>query len=1113
MFELDKILEDIGHLTRSLDMPRRIELCQQAILMISRDGQAELWAAVKHELAKSLLRNPLGDKANNFEQALRHAQETLDIYTPRANPEQWAMTQNIMATAYRERIHGNNIRNIERAIFHYKQALDVYTRDAFPADWAIIQNNLANAYADRFLGERAENIELSIHHYEQALEVRTRQDFPADWAMTQNNLALAFADRIRGDQSENLERALHHCTQSLEVFSRETFPTDWANSQSILADLFTDRICGEQSENYERAFHHCEQALQIYSRQANPEEWAMAQRSLANAYWYRIHGERAENIEKSIHHYELALEVYTHQSFPVDWASTQNNLANAYSDRIRGDRAENIERAIHYFKQNLEIYTRRAFPPDWAMTQNNLANAYWERLFGAKRENIEQAIYHHKQALEIYTRQAFPLDWAMTLNNLALAYWKRMFGEKTENIERAIHYYKQVLDVYTRQAFPFDWAMTNNNLALAYADRISGRKEENIEQAIYHYEESLEVRLKQSSPIDWALTHNNLAEAYSIRIRGDRAKNIARVVYHCEQALEVRTVQAHPAWCCETALVLGNLGFENKDWALAARGFVLALSAQEMLIQSASMRASKTVELKEMQNIPAKTAYAYAHLEQLQKAVECIETGRAQLLREELERQRRDLKRLPALGFDDLYQAYVNATQQFDLLISEVDSDNRHSNWQSQLEQIQTELNNIENTIRRDVGKEHLEYRYFMHSLPFKDILNQSQRNPLVYFVVTSVGGLGLMVTKHGVKALHLPKLTEENLRAHLYGSTNDKKLDGYLGSYMAWRNNPLDEDTRESWITRLDAITSWMWDAGMGEIVDEVKKQSNEVVLIPTGQLSLLPLHAAWTEDTSQPTGRRYALDELNISYAPSAHALWMARMAADRPVESVLAVDNPDGTLSFSSDEVQAVLEGFIQIQHLAGKKASTAAVKVGMQRANVLHFSTHGVAGWQEAEQSRLKLADGDLSLPDIFGLGLDHARLAVLSACETGVPGLDLIDEMIGLPSGMMQAGVPGVIGSLWAVNDMSTAMLMARFYSLWREEGKQPLEALRQAQIWLRDSTTAQKKELFKHFVDTRAVHMSADTAQAFYQHIGWDDADERVFESPFYWAAFTYTGV
>ena len=91
--------------------------------------------------------------------------------------------------------------------------------------------------------------------------------------------------------------------------------------------------------------------------------------------------------------------------------------------------------------------------------------------------------------------------------------------------------------------------------------------------------------------------------------------------------------------------------------------------------------------------------------------------------------------------------------------------------------------------------------------------------------------------------------------------------------------------------------------------------------------------------------------------------------------------------------------------------------------------------------------------------------------------------------------------------------MSTAMLMARFYNLWREENLHPQEALCQAQIWLRDSTTVLKKELFKHFVDTHTVCMSVGTAQAFYQHIGWDDDEARVFELPFYWVAFTYTGV
>ena len=384
---------------------------------------------------------------------------------------------------------------------------------------------------------------------------------------------------------------------------------------------------------------------------------------------------------------------------------------------------------------------------------------------------------------------------------------------------------------------------------------------------------------------------------------------------------------------------------------------------------------------------------------------------------------------------------------------------------------------------------------------------------PIAYLMAAQTGGFALIISKQGVHEFPLPGLNEDSLRVQIYGKANKPAQGGYLQANKNWRNNPAKEKNRIAWFNALDEATGWLWDAGIGELITHLKEESESVMLIPTGNLAILPLHAAWTEDKSRPSGRRYGLDELNITYAPSAHALWQASLASERPVDSILVVDNPDGTLSFSGDEVQAALDVFKQAKHLQGKKATMKAVKSEMQNAHVLHFSTHGMASWDEAVQARLLLADGDLTLSDIFKLDLSQTRQAVLSACETGVPGLKLIEEMIGLPSGMMQAGVPGVIGSLWSVSDMSTAMLMARFYSLWKEKNNSPQEALRQAQIWLRDSTTEQKKDYFSREMEMQTVRMGLDTAQAFYQSIGWNDPGARVFESPFYWAAFTYTGI
>jgi len=47
---------------------------------------------------------------------------------------------------------------------------------------------------------------------------------------------------------------------------------------------------------------------------------------------------------------------------------------------------------------------------------------------------------------------------------------------------------------------------------------------------------------------------------------------------------------------------------------------------------------------------------------------------------------------------------------------------------------------------------------------------------------------------------------------------------------------------------------------------------------------------------------------------------------------------------------------------------------------------------------------------------------NVRLAVLSACETGLVGIDLPDEALALPTGLLQAGVASIVASQWIVPD-------------------------------------------------------------------------------------------
>lgn len=124
--ELPALLQELVQLTKPGDMPRAAAMCRAALKMVSRDRQPELWAALQDKLGTSLCENPLEDRAENVELAIRHFKQALKTRSQQNLPEDWAMTQNNLGKAYTERIREDPVENVERAICHYKQALKVY---------------------------------------------------------------------------------------------------------------------------------------------------------------------------------------------------------------------------------------------------------------------------------------------------------------------------------------------------------------------------------------------------------------------------------------------------------------------------------------------------------------------------------------------------------------------------------------------------------------------------------------------------------------------------------------------------------------------------------------------------------------------------------------------------------------------------------------------------------------------------------------------------------------------------------------------------------------------------------------------------------------------------
>jgi len=139
--------------------------------------------------------------------------------------------------------------------------------------------------------------------------------------------------------------------------------------------------------------------------------------------------------------------------------------------------------------------------------------------------------------------------------------------------------------------------------------------------------------------------------------------------------------------------------------------------------------------------------------------------------------------------------------------------------------------------------------------------------------------------------------------------------------------------------------------------------------------------------------------------------------------------------------------------------------------------------------------------------VAGRSFAGARLVVASACETAFTDFThLPDETIGLPAGFLQAGTSAVVGTLWKVSDVSTALLMTRFYEyhLGRDgrpgnDPMQPGQALRRAQLWLAQLTTGELEEYCSRHAALSAAHPGVAKG-------------ERPFAHPFYWAPFVLVG-
>ncbi len=1016
---------------------------------------------------------------------------------------------------------GNRASNLEIAIIGYELILTIFTPDKFPQDWAKTQNNLGNTYYYKITGNRAENIDAAIAAYQLALAVLTRADFPEQWATTQNNLGNAYRSKITGNRAENIDAAITACQLALAVLTRADFP----------------------------------------------EDWAMTQNNLGNAYCVKITGNRAENIDAAIAAYQLALEVRTRADFPEDWAMTQNNLGNAYWFKITGNQAENLDAAIAAFQLALAVLTRPDFPEQWAITQNNLGLAYRSKITGNRGENIDAAIAAYHLALAVRTRADFPEQWAHTQNNLGNAYRDKITGNRGENIDAAIAAFQLALEVRTRADFPEYWAHTQTNLGLAYRSKITGNRGENIDAAIAAYHLALAVLTRADFPEQWAMTQNNLGNAYWFKITGNRAENIDAAIRCFRLALEFRTPTTLPLDCLQSGRNLGDLAFKEGWWDIAIEGYELAIIAVEKIRSWSTTDASRQQILADSIYVYENIIQSYINIGNIDKAIEYVDRSRSKRL-------------VDLMASNDLYSAgeiplqVQEYLQQYDDLQAQIDAERKRFQGDSESRNEQTNKGSF--ALTRDVVEtvtvniESLEAQkqqvweqirrldpvlaggIQVEPLDFATIqqLIEQPHTAILNFFITHNDTHIFIIYKDQSPQLHTCK-------GFGYQTLRELVIDEWLTSYQ---NRKKDRTWYEKISEFLEQLAEKLQ---LTTLVKTYLSDIEELMIIPHlfwhqipfAALPLtLPIQSNSLHRESEIISTPHLGDQFRIRYVPSSQILQYCQQRPQLSKINYGLVENPDGTLPSVEFECEKIanLYQIPENQRLKGRSQATVSnYRQLAKQVQVLHSSHHASSRLDSPLESRLILADGNITLGQIMtpGFRLPHLSDLFLSCCETHLALAQITDDILSLSTGFLCAGARSVVSTLWSVDDLATA-LFSIFYYQYRQQGLNRPEALQQAQIKLRTLPGTTLDTEYKSELETylqkqrqqvaeklknadqnrkRLVKGTPEYQQWDEEYKEWNKIGEKVYQitqnlkilcrqefpfaSPFYWAAFICSGL
>ncbi|WP_353932786.1 tetratricopeptide repeat protein [Okeanomitos corallinicola TIOX110] len=299
--------------------------------------------------------------------------------------------------------------------------------------------------------------------------------------------------------------------------------------------------------------------------------------------------------------------------------------------------------------------------------------------------------------------------------------------------------------------------------------------------------------------------------------------------------------------------------------------------------------------------------------------------------------------------------------------------------------------------------------------------------------------------------------------------------------------------------------------------VIQELEGIEN-LILIPHRDLNKLPLHVLFCNAQSE--------CNYTISYLPSVQVgLELNRYdSLNWQEKNLLSVENIENikeninsykitTVDFA---VAIVKNMFNNCQHLQGEQVNKENIKNALSaNYNIFHFTGDIINNSKEVQKSALVLADKEnLTLAEISQIDVGNYHLFTFINSENVSHNIQSISsEYVGLFTGLLTAGVPYVLSTIWNVEQSATALVSIEFYRQLISR-QSPVIALSEATNWLKEITV---EELIKWYECLLENLQPQESKLSSYIKVQIEQQRQlspqtKPYSSPYYWSGFILLG-